>query len=163
MGNTYLISEDEYVRANKLFTRLSRKRSAYYALAAAGLFGLAVFAKSDTIQFAAFFGLVGGVIGYLVIRHGLAPWQTRRQYRVYRAAQEPLDIELEDEGLRFRSSSTDSLLKWEHLMQWRENQEFVLVYQNPRLYHIIPKKLSSDSFDIAALISRLEGVVGRAT
>lgn len=163
MRNTCLISEDEYVRANKLFTRLSRRQKVYYALASAVLLGLVVFAKSNILQFEAFFVLVGGVLGHLVMRHGIAPWQTRRQYRVYRAAQEPFDIELEGEGLRFSGPNNDSLLKWGHLMRWRENQEFVLVYQNPRLYHIVPKRLSSDGFDIEALISNLERGVGNAT
>lgn len=163
MRNTCLISEDEYVRANKLFTRLSRRQRPYYAVVSVVLLGLALFAKSNILQFAASFGLVSGVLGHVVVRHGIAPWQTRRQYRVYRAAQEPFDIKLEGEGLRFSGPNNDSLLKWGHLMRWRENTEFVLVYQNPRLYHIIPKRLSSDGFDIEALISSLNKCVGHAT
>lgn len=163
MGSAYLISEDEYVRANKLFTQLSPKRKAYYAVVSVLLIGLAFFAKSHTMQLAVFGALIGGVVGHLAVRHGVAPWQTRRQYRDYRAAQESFDIELEDKGLRFRAPNTDSLLEWKYLMRWREDQEFVLVYQNSRLYHIIPRRLSSDGFDMTALIARLEREVGHAT
>ena len=163
MESAYLISEDEYVRANKLFTRLGREQKTYYAFAVFVLIGLALFGQSSILQFAALFALIGGIIGHLVARHAIAPWQTRRQYREYRAAHESLGIRLEDSGLRFTGQNTDSLLKWENLMKWRENREFVLVYQNSRLYHIIPKRLSSDGFDVSALVSKLVGVVGNST
>jgi hypothetical protein len=159
----YLISEDEYVRANKLFTRLNRKYGIYYAVAVAAFVAVAVFVKSEVVRFGAIFGLIGGIIGHVITRHAIAPWQTRRLYRTYRAVKEPVGILLEEDGLRFRGSDTNSLLKWQHLIKWRENQEFILVYQNSRLYHIIPKRLGSSGLDIAGLIAKIEANIGSAT
>ncbi len=157
------ITEDEYVRANKLFSKLSRKHWLFYASAITVFVVVAVLTKSEVIRYGAIFGLIGGIIGHNVVRHVLAPWQTRRQYKKYNAIKEPFNISVEPNGLRYTGTDTNSLLKWHHLMKWRENDEFVLVYQNTKLYHLIPKRLSTAGIDIKEIKRKLVETIGKAT
>ena len=157
------ITEDEYVQANKLFSRLSKKHWLLYAIAIPGFIATAVLTNSEIIRYGAIFGLIGGFVGHLVVRYLLAPWQCRRQYRKYKAIHESFDISLEKEGIRFIEPDSSSLLKWNHLMKWRENSEFILVYQNPKLYHPIPKRFSAVGVDILGIHKKLEKTIGSAT
>ena len=121
------ISEGEYVRANKLFTRSSRKHLVAYAVIITVLILTAALTESESLRYYAIFGLIGGIVGYVVVRHILAPWLTRRQYSEYNAIHEPFNITLEDNGIRFIAADSNTLVKWSHLMKWRENNEFILI------------------------------------
>jgi hypothetical protein len=159
----YRLSEDEYVRANRLYSRPSRRVWVYYSAGVAALALLAILAPWEIVRFASIFAIAGGVVGHLASRYVVAPWQTRRQYRSYPAAQEQLEAELDADGVRFRTDQADALVKWSHVIKWREDEEFVLIYQNPRLYHILPKSLARNGFDINELVAALKRNIGSAT
>ncbi len=161
MEAQYTISETEYVRANKLFTRLEKRSLIGYGLAVSILAAIAVFLPSIPIQVGALFAIVGGVLGHIVTRYIVAPWQTRKQYRHCNAVQEPVIVGLEEHGIRFKTADSEALLKWSNVRSWRENSEFVLVYQTTRLYHVIPKKVGNESFPVDRLLSELSERIGR--
>jgi len=156
----YRISENEYARANRLFVRPGPRQRWLYGLIATVLLALA--AVSPSWRILAGGALVGGVAGYLLTCHVILPWLARRQYRNYPAVRTPAGIALDDDGLRFRGRDFDSLLRWGQLIRWRENDEFILVYQTPRLYHIVPKRLARDGLDIDALRGALGENIGPA-
>jgi len=93
-------------------------------------------------------GLVGGAGGYLICRYLFAPWKTRRLYRSYAAIKEPCTVKIHDEGVKFLSKSGEALIEWRHIMKWRQNDSFLLIYQAPHLYHLIPKRLGTIINDI---------------
>ena len=161
METKYLISEDEYVRAGQLFMKPSRKKRIYSALGIAVLVGLAAFGKIKITLLAAILAFV--LVGNVIARQLVAPWETRRQYRAYRAISESAWLLLEEAGLRFRNADSDFLVRWEHILKWRENEEFILLYQNARLYHIIPNRLAADGLDIPGIIAKLAATIGRST
>ena len=162
MSALYQIGEEEYVRANRLFCKRSIKVYVLWLLIALGLVVLAIMTGLNFI-FILVCAVIGGIIGDLITWRVYAPRQTRRQFREYKAIGEPVDISLEEEGLRFKDADNFSLLKWSDLMKWRENEEFVLVYQHRALYHIIPRRLQNDGFDVVSLTEKLEEAVGPAT
>lgn len=156
----YLVSEDEYVRANLLFGRPTRRRQIWLASAAALLVFVMLFAASDLQRLGAVGALAGGALGYWLLRYVHAPWQTRRQYRAYPAAHQPIDVNLEAEGLRVVDADSSCLLRWDRLVGWREDREFVLLYQNPRLYHIVPKRLEPVGLDLHGMLETLRSRLG---
>jgi hypothetical protein len=88
------------------------------------------------------------------------PYIARRTYRRYKAIQEPMTIELADEVLRLSSLVGEANLPWRMIVQWRQNNRFVLVYTMPRLFYLVPKSLAQQGFDIQALVQRLAERVG---
>ena len=88
------------------------------------------------------------------------PSQARRHYRQYKAIQELITAELTDAGIRFSNSDGDGVLPWSKLLQWRQNDRFVLIYGMPILYYIVPKSIERQGFDVPLLIRRLAEHVG---
>lgn len=156
------ISEDEYVRAQKLYGRLSAKIKVIYFLVAAGLIWIGIAGDSST-RYTAISALVGGIIGHLMVTGFLAPRRSRKNYKNYPLIQRPFLIRPESTGVFFKSENGETILKWESIHKWRENKEFILIYPAPNLFHVIPKRLSNSGLDIESLASSLGKNIGSAT
>ena len=136
----YTITEDEYVKANKLFTRPSKNNLVFYTAVAISLILLSIAADSVAVKIGAIGGIVGGFIGHMVVRHIYAPWKTRRQYRTYQAAREPITVQVRPESLFFKSKIGEAIIEWPRINNWCEDEQFLLIYQAPEVYHILPKR-----------------------
>lgn len=137
----YIITEDEYVKANKLFSKPTRRILIFYVITVILLVVVAVFGHTFVVKLAAAGGIVGGVLGHLIVRHIYAPWRTRRQYRSYQAAQELVSVTARTESLFFKSKIGEATIEWSRIVKWRENEDFLLIYQASEVYHIIPKRV----------------------
>ena len=137
----YTITEDEYVKANKLFTKPAKTTLVAYAVVVLALLVIAVIAPSYVVKIGAIGGVSGGYIGHMAVRHLYAPWRTRKQYRAYQAAQESVAVKVLPDSLLFKSSIGEAVIEWSRINKWRENGEFLLIYQAPEVYHIIPKRV----------------------
>jgi hypothetical protein len=111
---------------------------------------------------ALFFGIVFTVmmILYAASLLILTPSRARRQYRQYKAMQEPIAAELTETGVKFSNGDGEAILPWSKVFQWRQNDQFVLIYGMPILYYIVPKSIAREGFDIPLLVRRLAEHVG---
>jgi hypothetical protein len=144
----YTITEQEYVKANKLFTQPTRNIIYFYIVAAITLLIVAVLAESVAIRIGALAGLFAGFLGQAFVRHIYSPWQTRKQFKAYKAAQAPVTISCNDTSLHFKSESGEGFLEWNKINKWRENGGFLLIYEAPCVYHIVPKRIGELSDEI---------------
>ncbi len=160
MESTFTITEKEYVKANKLFTKPSKKIFYFYIISLVIL--IVLFLLSDTLKYKIIIigAIAGGLIGNFIARHMYAPWQTKKQYKTYLAAQEPITINYSDKGLVFKGKIGESTIEWNRINKWRENTNFLLLYQAPSVYHIIPKRLGEITIKIQ---KSLNLHVGKAT
>jgi hypothetical protein len=156
----FTITESEYVKANALFTRTADTTKALFAFVTIGLIYQIFSADSNLTRSLSIAALIGGFVGYMFVKKIYAPYQTRKQYRSYKAIQESTSIELEGSSICFSSSSGQSKLKVDDLIKWRENEEFLLIYPAPCLYHIIPKRIGVHANKIRM---KLVEVIGNAT
>jgi len=156
----YRISEDDYVSAMKLFAKLSPRESGIYSASTVVLVVLAVFG-TPLIKAGAIGGLAGGAIVTLVGRYIVSPILARRHYQKYKAIHQEFTIELLDDGVRFTSPDADGKLTWDKMLKWRENQDYILIYPMPQLYHIVPKSIATGGFDVKLLTNRLSQYVGK--
>ncbi|MGR5150085.1 YcxB family protein [Photobacterium alginatilyticum] len=156
----YTITENEYVKANKLYTKPTKAILIFYAIASIFLIVVALMSDSFIVRLSVAGGMVGGFIGQAVVRHFYAPWVTRKQYRSYQAAQEPVTLQMQADSLHFKSKLGESTIEWKRINKWRENSEFLLIYQAPNVYHILPKRISSE---IVKIREALVEYVGKAT
>lgn len=129
------ITEEEYVRANILFTKLSKKNLILYSISVFTL--LLAYFFLDGLKFLIIGTIIGSLAGIIVVRFLYSPWQTKRQYKIYKSIQEPFTISQPLQGIHFKNDSGETTLKWNNIIKWRENKEFLLIYQSDYLYHII--------------------------
>ena len=166
MATEYKISEVDYVRAMKLFSIITPKIAAMYAAAIAVLGVAAVFGP-PVLKGGAIGGLIGGGVVIILGRLIVNPFLARRHYRKYKAIQEPIYIQLKDDGIEFSTADGKGLLRWEKIFKWRQNEDYVLIYPMPRLYHIVlkivPKTIKESGFDLLALTKTLEARVRNET
>ena len=106
-------------------------------------------------------GLVGGLFVALVGRYIVSPILARRHYRKYKSIQEEFTVELVDDGVRFTSPNADGKITWDKIHKWRQNEDFVLIYPMPRIFHMIPKSVAAQGFDLQALTDGLQHHVGK--
>lgn len=107
-------------------------------------------------------GLGGGVVCAVMIKFFIGPFMARRHYRQYKAIHDEFTLRLLDEGVQFISSSGESILRWDSVLKWRQDSDYVLIFPMPRLYHIVPKSVAANGFDLEGLIERLRTQVGEA-
>ena len=157
MEAEYTITEDEYVKANKLFSIPTRKHKYIYAIAIVVLTVAALVGGDTIVRGVALGGLIGGGGGFVISRYLYAPWKTRRMYRNYAAAREPVTIQIKDEGVKFISEMGESTIGWRHILRWREDSEFVLIYQAPHLYHVVPKRVGDITYQISEALTNHVG------
>ena len=167
MSATFKISEKEYVAAYKLYDRFPKNRAFVYL----GLIVLILvfywFRCVHWLSQISLYGAIGAFIGLsiseIITRQFVGPYQVKKQYRAYKAAHQPSSIEIRDEGVYFSSVDANGLLRWANVFKWRENNEFILLYQNSEVYHIVPKAIENDTFRVDDLIDKLIEYVGKST
>ena len=145
MKKEYNITEEDYVLADKLYSKPTKNILIFYFVSALALILASITYDKIIIGIC---GIIGGYIGQATVRHLYSPWATKRQYRSYKAAHKPILISKTPEGINFKSEVGDAILIWEHIHSWRENTNYLLIYQAPKIYHIIPKRIGSIANDI---------------
>ena len=159
---TFTISEADFVAAQRLFNRPTRRswliRGAWLAV----LLAIALFAPRETASIA-WFAIGGTIVGLVVARKLVLPIVSRRQFRGYKGIRAETTIVLEDSGVRYTTADANVLLRWNKLCKWRQDTGYVLLYHSPRLFNIVPRSLAAHGFDMAALTARLETEVGAAS
>lgn len=160
MTAEFTITEDEYVRANLLFTKPARKVVLVFIAGALALLIVAAATSSELTRAIAVGAVAGVLLGHLGSRFGIGPWATRRQYRALAAATERVRLTCTPEGIRLSSASGHSDLDWSRIRSWRHDDEFVLVYQAPAVYHVIPKRIGAVADSV---VEGLNANVGAAT
>lgn len=162
MHAKYVISEDDYVRAMKLFSKITPKVALFYCLGIAVLLSIAVFG-SPVIRGGIIGGLIAGGGVYLICRLVVNPLLARRHYRKYKAIHEPVEMRLRQDGIEFANSDASGVVRWNTIFRWRQNRDYILVYPMPRMYHVIPKSVKDRGTELQPLIDALRRNVGKET
>jgi YcxB-like protein len=160
----YRITEDDYASLARFHAwRQFIARPSTMTLAAGGivvvLLGIGLWTHPEIVPFLAVVvagGAIGGAFGLFI--H--TPFRARRHYRQYKGIQEPITAELTDAGINFSVPDGEANLPWSKVLQWRQNDQFVLIYPMPVLYYIVPKSIGREGFDVPLLVRRLAEQVG---
>lgn len=159
METEYAISEDDYLRAMRLFARITPKIALFYAGGIVILLLAAAFG-SPVIRGGAIGGLIVAIFIVVVERLLLGPILARRQYRKYKAIQEPVRVRLMDDGVQFSNADGSGVIRWDKIHKWRQDGAYLLIYLMPRMYYIIPKSVRDSGFELDRLIASLRANVG---
>jgi hypothetical protein len=159
MNVIYTISEIDYVRAMKLYYKITPKIATIYAVLGLTLV-LAMFFGPEIVSAGAIGAMIGGLIVIVLGRLIFSPFIAKRHYGKYKSIQEPITLELKEDGVGFSTADGRGVLPWEKILKWRQNDSYLLLYPMPRLYHIIPKTVVQSGFDLPSLIAKLEERIG---
>ncbi|MCU0756555.1 MAG: YcxB family protein [Xanthomonadales bacterium] len=156
-----VISEDEFVRASKLHGKPTRGIWILYAVVVVAAIA-AVILGSERLQGFAISALLGGAVGVTLFTQILCPIWARRHFRKSPSMHQPFDVSLSPEGIHFKSANGEGRLIWSHVVQWRQNSEFLLIYFTPALHYIVPRRLEASGLDVSRLMGELQKHVGPA-
>ena len=155
MKANFTISEADYIKSNRLSYRLTAKKGLFY-LCLIIILALSYFLSAPRFIQAV---LIGGLIGILIIeifaRSFIYSMHLKKQYREYAAIKKMHSIELVDDGVLFTAPDASMLLRWQSIIGWRQDRDYILVYQTRKIYHLIPKSISEQGFDVDLLVARL--------
>jgi hypothetical protein len=164
----YRIAEDDYASAacfhawRHLIARPSSTNLLAFGTIAV-LVGIGLWERVVSAQALVFLIVFSIVIFSMLYAFNLfvrVPSLARRHYRQYKAIQELITAELTDAGIKFSTADGEGLLTWSKILQWRQNDRFILTYAMPILYYIVPKTVAREGFDIPLLLRRLAERVG---
>lgn len=71
----------------------------------------------------------------------LGPRAARQAFAAQKTLRAPVDYSWSPQGLSFRSEYGENLLPWTHLHSWLENDKVILLFEGPRIYRMLPKRL----------------------
>jgi len=159
MDIQYNITKKDYIESVKLAAVATRKQFLWMGIVGFGLLLFALFGPQGIKEFG-YIGLIGGVAGYFVTLHVISPWQAKISYRSYKIIQDTITFTLEEDGYTIESINGTSEMKWENLLKWREDENIVLVYYTPKIFHMVPKRLADLGFDIERFRNLLQEKLG---
>ena len=157
----YTISETDLVQAGLLHQRKSDSTKLILLIVAIALIVIVVSSSYDSLGSTSLF-----VVIFLAVFTWLVPICTKqafkKQYQQTKALQQANHLTLKDAGLYWQHQHGQALLPWEYIVKWKENEHFLLVYQNDFLFHVIPKHIAQQGFDLPMLQQCLQQQVGAA-
>jgi hypothetical protein len=69
-------------------------------------------------------------------------------------------VELTEAGIKFASVDGEANMPRSKVFQWRQTDRFILIYGMPIMYHVVPKSIEREGFDVPLLVQRLSQHVG---
>jgi hypothetical protein len=156
IAGEFQLTSDDYAEAQlDHFTKVRGKRLVLYifvlgaALAVTLLIALTDSAKRrEMLPAWIFFGVV--LLVMFLLRSKVL---YRMQFNRTKALHAPIHFEAGDGGIVFRSQRGESTIKWEGLEKWRESKRSFLLYPQPRLFFVVPKRVLA--IDQAAALREL--------
>lgn len=161
MEARFQISERDYVDAMKLHGKLTTKMVIICLVVMGALVLVAIFG-TPLLRSGAIGGLIGGSLVAIFGRYLITPIVAKRHYRNYKAIHDEFAISLQDNGVYLESTNAKGVLPWTDILKWREDETFLLLYLMPRMFHIVPKSLAEQGFNINLLVKNLNENVGKS-
>ncbi|HPY40698.1 MAG TPA: YcxB family protein [Thiolinea sp.] len=159
---TYTISERDFLAASRLNETPSRRLI---------LILVVILILLAAVYFTDYYGygqlalgtFIGLSLGYLFLHFVGSPFKAKRFYRGFKALHDTFTVQLLPAGVEIGSSTGVNTLLWQDLKDWKQNQDYLLLYPKPEVFYILPKKISEQGFDGRALVQALERYVGKSS
>lgn len=140
----FQLTSDDYAEAQlDHFTKVQAKKLILYILVlGAALVGFLLIALTDPArrdQMVPAWIFLGIVLLFWILLRSKVFY--RMQFNRTKALHGPIHFEASDGGVVFRSPRGESTTKWEGLEKWRESKGSFLLYTQPRLFFVVPKRV----------------------
>lgn len=153
MDIQYSLSDGDHIKCNQLDTLSVQGRIDILSLAVLVLILLWIciidcLGESSYGGIIACLWIIGYIIGICYKIYIKIPMQVKRYNENHETTNKHINIELMDTGFMFSNNNDNIIIKLENLVKWREDNDYILVYVDPRQFHAIPKRISELGFDI---------------
>jgi hypothetical protein len=98
---------------------------------------------------------------FIAVCIGVGRWLRARNFRQFKALQEPTVWSLGDDGLSFKRTTSAGIVPWNHILKWRKNEAMLLLYPARHTFYALPKRWFRDEQDFLALQAVLTERVGQ--
>lgn len=161
MKATLKISEQDYVQATQLYYK-----SIFYKILKENLYSLLLIASIAVfflfVSFKSFLilsCLIGIFVVCLVFYFIIIPYSVRREFRTCKLYEEPTELELKTDGIQLKSNHGESLIKWNHIYEFYQNQHYLYISFSSSLAFVIPKSTSNSGFDMETFVKTIESKI----
>lgn len=145
------LKEGDYIDAQFLYGKSTPKRLGVYALVVLVLMAIAYFgwqAAHGVVAVGALGGVIGGIIGFVVVRFFYMPWKAKRVFRQQKSLQYPFEFAWDGESFITRNEKGNSNTPWSDYTKWRENQQMFLLYHSDVMFQMVPKRAFPDDTSV---------------
>jgi len=147
MNITYQLTQDEYLQAVNLHHKNGSRiiRLAIYIVLAA----IIVIVGTDfsntreiiTNIIAAFFS----ISFYILFVRMLSVYQAKSVYAKSAVLPYEVTLHISAKGVRLDKSDNKAAIPWSAFIKWKNNEDFYLLYTNPRRFNVIPTRAMSET------------------
>ena len=128
------------------------------AILAVSLFILSIFLylRGNGLGILLFTIVLVYIIRHFIVRNIFLPETSLRAYSQQKALHTPQRIVFLDEGVSITSKYGHANLPWTLIRKWRENEQYLLIYQTDDQFLILPKRDMVDNDKHKNLINLLK-------
>ena len=76
------------------------------------------------------------------------PYKFKKYYKQQKLIKEPMEIDIQDLGIKLSSPSVNANLTWDNFIKWKEGKKLFILYQTDTLMNILPKRNFDTENDI---------------
>jgi hypothetical protein len=163
----FQMEPQDLVHAQKLHFRFNLKsRAGVVRLALLWLLAVAAFAAllnglgSETFAPTVIFAFVSPIaivgIPFLIVQT-MSGRAARKVLGQQKTLQKPIQLSWTDDGVVFESDFGDARMKWTDFFTTRQDRHIIMLYESPRLYRMIPKRVLTDAQrrDLASIMGNI--------
>lgn len=155
------LTEQDYLQAQQLHMQLSGwARSLSYVTLALWVVGLLFAGLRVSQGYPRFlFALLPVALFFLMIRllpRFLLPRQAKRLFRQNQEISAPLAMEFSEKGMKFANSFGHNERAWSHFVQWKEDEQALLLYHSDQTFNLIPKRLLAEADGLSFVREQLQ-------
>lgn len=156
-----LLNIDDYVAAQAMHTRWTRKRAV--VLLCSGAVGIVVggfvpSAWAFAIGFTLVGCAVGGAIGFEFARRFVIPKRARRIFAQQKALRRSRVYHWDDTGLRSVSEHAEGTMPWTDFLKQRESDRLYLLYLSDAMFVMMPKRVFQDHEHLRSFAARVRHI-----
>lgn len=84
-------------------------------------------------------------------------WQIRRIHSQQKSLQNPISLEVDEDGISWTASNGNARIAWSDLYRWKGDDKMTLLYESQCLMRIVPHSALADS-ELSVLQSKLKTI-----
>lgn len=138
----FRLTLDDYVALSKAYRELTRRRriSRYfvYAVVLISIVLSVYHASEQDWVWATYFGCIAAVL--LLLEYVVTPYVCKRQFREQRLGEHEIEVQADEQGFATTSALAAGQMKWSAILKVSDLPNHVLLWSNPRLAWIVPKR-----------------------
>ncbi|TNF43852.1 MAG: hypothetical protein EP216_03080 [Epsilonproteobacteria bacterium] len=147
MNITYKLTQEEYLQAVNLHHKKNKRvlRLAIYIILATMIvvFGTDFSNTHEIIVnvIAAFFSIAF----YMLFVRMLTAYQARSVYQKSAILPFEVTLHVSGKGIKFNKEKNKGSIPWSAFSSWKSDEDFYLLYTNPRRFNVIPSRVMSET------------------